>query len=128
MDLTQFGLFDLAERRLSWADRRQQVLAQNIANADTPGYQAKDVPSVASLLSGAATASPVRTDPGHLAGTTGGLLQAVARHGDRGVDRNGVSMDHELSDVADTETTQEFATNIYKKYMSLFRLALGRSQ
>ena len=40
MDPTHIGLFDLAERRLAWADQRQTVLAQNIANAEHAGFQA----------------------------------------------------------------------------------------
>ena len=40
MDPKRIGLFDLAERRLAWTDQRRGVLAQNIANANTPGYQA----------------------------------------------------------------------------------------
>ena len=43
MDPKRIGLFDLAERRLAWADRRQAVLAQNIANANTPGYKPHDL-------------------------------------------------------------------------------------
>ncbi|HUB43399.1 MAG TPA: flagellar basal body protein, partial [Acetobacteraceae bacterium] len=48
MDPTQIGLFSLAERRLAWADQRQAVLAQNIANAATPNFQPSDLPSFAS--------------------------------------------------------------------------------
>ena len=129
MDASQFGLFDLAEQRLRWAAQRQEVLAQNIANANTPGYAAQDLPSFKSLLAGAGTASPAATRPGHMAGTLGGALQAEAIKAQaRSPDRNAVSMETELSKVADTETTQEFATNVYRKYLSLFRLALGRSQ
>ena len=40
MDSTQIGLFDLAERRLAWADRRQALLAQNILLRNPPARQA----------------------------------------------------------------------------------------
>ena len=40
MDPTDIGLFRLAEQRLAWADQRQQLLARNVANANTPGFQA----------------------------------------------------------------------------------------
>ena len=43
MDLLKGSVLDLADRRLRWLDRRQQVLAQNIANADTPGWTARDL-------------------------------------------------------------------------------------
>ena len=54
MDPTQIGLFDLAERRLAWADRRQELLAQNIANANTPGYRPHDLQPFAATLTSAA--------------------------------------------------------------------------
>ena len=37
------SLFDLADRRLAYLQHRQQVLAQNVANANTPGYRARDL-------------------------------------------------------------------------------------
>ncbi|RYF10860.1 MAG: hypothetical protein EOO77_20625, partial [Oxalobacteraceae bacterium] len=43
MDPTDIGLFRLAEKRLNWVEQRQQVLAQNIANANTPNFKARDV-------------------------------------------------------------------------------------
>lgn len=36
-------LFDLASRKAHWLSVRQNVVAGNIANANTPGYAAKDV-------------------------------------------------------------------------------------
>src|SRR5271169_6404695 len=69
MDPTQIGLFDLAEKRLAWTAQRQSVLAANIANANTPGFQARDVQSFESVLSGTGPVEPVRTQPAHMAGT-----------------------------------------------------------
>ena len=43
MDPTRTGTVALAEARLRWLDARQRVLAQNIANADTPHYKARDI-------------------------------------------------------------------------------------
>ena len=127
MDPTQIGLFALAEQRLAWADQRQAVLAQNIANASTPGFQPSDLPSFARTLANVAGMAPVRTQPGHLAGTSGGPLQPVVEKEAHGPDGNGVELDAQLTKVADTETTQSLVTSIYKKYMSLFSLALGHS-
>ena len=50
MDPTDIGLFRLAERRMHWLDQRQSVLAQNVANVNTPGYKARDVPDFAATL------------------------------------------------------------------------------
>lgn len=130
MDPTRINLFDLADRRLAWADRRQAVLAQNVANANTPGFRPRDVVPFAATLADAAGASLARTDSGHLAGTSDpGLLGArAARPSGREPDGNAVSLDQELTKVADTETTQSLVTAIYHKYLGLFRTALGQGQ
>src|SRR5690606_18697091 len=39
MDLSGMTLFDMARQKMSWLGQRQAVLAQNIANSDTPGYR-----------------------------------------------------------------------------------------
>jgi flagellar basal-body rod protein FlgB len=36
-------VFSVATRHMSWLQVRQQVLAGNIANSDTPGYRARDI-------------------------------------------------------------------------------------
>jgi flagellar basal-body rod protein FlgB len=68
-----------------------------------------------------------RTDSGHLAGTldTGNQSLLTTQASAREPDGNAVTMDDELTKVADTATSQEIATTLYKKYMSMFSLALG---
>jgi flagellar basal-body rod protein FlgB len=46
----------------------------------------------------------------------------------RAPDGNTVALDEQLTKVADTQTTQTLVTMIYKKYVGMFSLALGRSQ
>jgi flagellar basal-body rod protein FlgB len=126
MDPTNIPLFDLAERRMAWTDRRQEVLAQNIANLDTPGWQARDLAPFAAVLSGFTAPVLARTDPAHLAGTQDSaqqLRKALAPM--RMPDGNDVSLDEQLTTVADTTTAQQVATQLYKTYMGLFSLALG---
>ncbi len=127
MDLTDIGLFQLAEQKLAWVGQRQQVLAQNVANASTPGYQARDVPAFAKVLAGT-TATLAVTDPMHiqLASNSGGALQAQ-RPRERAPDGNAVSLEDQLTKVADTSSTQELVLNLYHKYQGMFRTALGRS-
>jgi flagellar basal-body rod protein FlgB len=129
MDSSRIGLFDLAEKRLTWAAARQTVLASNIANANTPGYKARDVESFQSMLAGYGGLAPVQTQPMHLSGTipTSSVGQVTGQPSVRSIDGNGVTLDQQLTKVADTETTESMVTTIWKKYMSFFSMALGRS-
>ena len=43
MDLNRLPLFSMLTKRASWLDKRQEVLARNIANADTPGFVPRDL-------------------------------------------------------------------------------------
>jgi flagellar basal-body rod protein FlgB len=126
MDPTDIGLFRLAERRLSWVDQRQEVLAQNIANADTPGYRARDLaPFEASLAAQGVTLA--RTNPSHLEGSLAASRGRQERGTGKAPDGNAVSMEEQLGKVADTASAQELVTNLYHKYQGLFRTVLGRS-
>ena len=126
MNDTGMGLFDLAEKRLAWIDRRQALLAQNIANANTPGYQSKDLSAFAQSLAQAAPDLAV-TNPMHIASSPGA---GAGVHGDRPTarapDGNAVSLEEQLVKVADTEGAHALVTNLYKKYVGLFQTVLGK--
>ena len=69
MDLNSIPLFKMISRRMTWLNQRQKVLAQNIANADTPGYRPQDlVPVDFSKLAAQAerTVSLAATNPRHI--------------------------------------------------------------
>ncbi|MEE9318348.1 MAG: flagellar basal body rod protein FlgB, partial [Rhodospirillales bacterium] len=43
MELEKMTLFAVVKKRLAWLSQRQEVIAQNIANADTPNYKSRDL-------------------------------------------------------------------------------------
>lgn len=59
-------LFDLASRQAEWLSVRQEVVAGNIANANTPKFHAKDVTPFNSVLD-TTRVRMARTNPGHMA-------------------------------------------------------------
>lgn len=132
MDMTEIGLFRIAEKRLAWADQRQRLLARNVANADTPGYRAQDLQPFARTLAEAATgdgASPVQTNPMHLAGTLPSAASGtdrMAKPDAKAPDGNAVSLQDELAKVAETDHMQEFVLNLYHTYMGMFGTAIGK--
>jgi flagellar basal-body rod protein FlgB len=122
-------IFDVAEQRLSWASERQALLARNIANISTPGFQAEDMPDFEKVMSGSLGVQPVRTDPNHMAGT---IDPGMAARPNREIaastpDKNNVRLEQQLMKVADTETLHSTVTAIFKSYMSMFNTALGKA-
>ena len=43
MTMPDVPLLSMLKSRMSWLEARQNVLSQNVANADTPGYAARDL-------------------------------------------------------------------------------------
>ena len=126
MDPTDIGLFRPAENRLNWVEQRQQVLAQNIANAYTPNFKARDLSPFQSSLAEQGV-SLVRTDPAHLEPTESAAQGKEQPGRGKAPDGNTVAMEEQLGKVADTASTQELVTNLYHKYQGMFRTVLGRN-
>ena len=125
MDPTRLALFDLADHRLAHIGRRQEVLAQNIANADTPGWRSRDLKPFAEVLARASSAAPWQTQPGHLAPRRG-ATQGHVQGGERAPDGNSVVLDSELGKIADSDSSHSLVTWLYGKYLGMFRTAAGR--
>jgi flagellar basal-body rod protein FlgB len=126
MDPTRLAIFDLADRRLAHIGRRQELLAQNIANADTPGWAARDMkPFAEQLKQRGAAADLARTDARHIPPRQGGANGHVLG-GEASPDGNSVVLDAELGKIADSESAHALVTGIYQKYLAMFRTAAGR--
>jgi len=132
MDPFGVRIMDLAEAKLGWLGRRQQVLAENVANADTPDYRPRDLGTFGSLLRGKLALAPARTAEGHLAGKDAAASGGMRARPDRSVrevspNGNAVALDEQLMKLADTELQHGLALSLYHKTVSLFRVALGRA-
>lgn len=62
-------LFELASKQAEWLSVRQELVANNIANANTPKYVAKDVTPFAAVLS-QASSGMARTNSKHISDNT----------------------------------------------------------
>lgn len=126
MSSTGVGLLDLAQARLGWIDRRQDLLARNIANADTPAYQPRDLPDFASTLHHLSV-TPTLTNPLHLAGLRASVPLSQPIAGEQAPDGNAVDVEDQLTRIAQDETAQATVTNLWKTYMGMFATALGHA-
>lgn len=104
--------------RMEFASKRHEVLAGNIANAQTPGYTPKDV--VSSVF--AASLALAQTHVGHLVGASSGINYVTNRQGTPALpslDGNGVDLDQErgliVQNALDLETQARFATHYLRQ-------------
>lgn len=94
------------EKAASFRVARQEVVASNLANTETPGYTAKDVPfeTYLSRMESGGSAAPVATDPRHIGGAAGILPPPppVVTEGDAPrIDGNNVVLEKEMSKMAE---------------------------
>lgn len=124
MNPASTDVFALAEKRLAWIGQRQSVLAQNIANVNTPGYAARDVKPFSEVL---AAQTQQSASDSYVPAFSGIASAADPTASGRSLNGNAVELDEQLEKVAETDTAHQLATNLYKKYVSLFKTAIGRN-
>lgn len=104
-------VLSLASQQAQWLGARQQTIAGNVANANTPGFRASDLKPFADVLERTATAMAV-TDPRHI-GPASGDAAAVGRKTVDGwetnVSGNSVSLEAEMLKAG--EVHRAFALN-----------------
>ena len=105
---------DFQGQALALRSDRQRLLASNIANADTPGYVARDMNFAQALQQATGSLPAARTlatsQPGHITGAAGGAegsTLAYASASQTSLDGNTVDMDRERAAFADNSLRYE---------------------
>jgi flagellar basal-body rod protein FlgB len=130
MDLANTAFFSVLRARLAQLSERQRLVAENIANASTPGYQPRDVDTagfektLANASSGNGLAM-ARTNPGHMAPGGAAQVHVVnAPDSETTIDGNAVVLEEQMARAADTRMAYETSLALYQKGLSLVRLAI----
>ena len=133
MNLPDVPLLSMLKDRMRWLEARQQVLSQNVANADTPNYSARDLrpvdfESVLRTTGGATQQGLTVTDPRHIsvASSSAQFQTEDGADGEANPNGNSVSLEQEMIKISDTQAEFQAATNLYAKAMQLMRTALGK--
>src|SRR5262249_8080306 len=133
MNVSDMPLLAMLKERMSWLSARQNVLAQNVANVDTPHYTAKDLKPVnfddilKDAGSGAGSGMLV-TDPRHMAvkpAASGDFQDVASPDVEANPLGNTVSLEQEMIRVSDTQAEYQAASNLYAKAMNMMRTAIG---
>jgi flagellar basal-body rod protein FlgB len=136
MNIGDIPLFSMLRNRLGYLSERQNLIAENIANASTPGYVGRDMKAFTfeSQLKGQATAAlgaaqPATTRPGHMTGMArkGGVQSfgKVTKTGDSEttLDGNSVVLEDQMIKMTETRMEYDAAIGFYQKSMALLRMA-----
>ncbi|SDF35205.1 flagellar basal body protein [Limimaricola pyoseonensis] len=123
--LDGLSFFKLASQRLSWLSARQKVVSENIANADTPAYKARDVTPFDAMVKGTRTGLAT-TASGHIGGgAMGGTLSV--RPDETGwetsLDGNTVVLEQQTVKASEISEQYKLATQLYRKGHELLALS-----
>jgi flagellar basal-body rod protein FlgB len=130
MALSSVGLFQALADKMRWHQARQTVLAENVANADTPGYGERDLKpfSFGDALHSMASVTTSTTSPSHFSVSSGGadgFDSSGAPSFEITPSGNGVTVEDEMMKVAGNDMDYQTVTALYTRSMRLIRTAIG---
>lgn len=135
--MQDIALLNAIGTKMDYLNQRQRVLAQNVANADTPGYKPRDLQEVdfGSLFKtlerkNSKRLAPMETDSMHmnkfgLKGGSGEIRSQKITY-ENSPAGNAVVLEEQLFKTSENLMDYTMMTNLYQKQMGFFRIALGK--
>lgn len=133
MGLADLPLITALTEKMKWHQTRQGLLAENVANAETPGYRGRDLKafgfeehmrnlSVTRIATDVTNAKHISTaSPG-----ADGFGSRRINNFEITPEGNGVTLEDEMMKVTANQMDYQAATTIYTRSLKLIRTALGR--
>ncbi len=125
-------LFGMVKNRLNWLGQRQEVLAQNIANSDTPRYRPSDLRPYdfeELVRNEAAQLNLDASGPNHLKGNRRRIRdfssQEERRPFETAPNGNAVVLEEQMAKINETQISHDLTTQLYKKHLNMIRMAIG---
>jgi flagellar basal-body rod protein FlgB len=136
MNLTNIPIMAALKQRLGWLNHNQSVITENISQADTPGYRAKELDKqefsgLVEELSGGKTSS-VQMRSGNArhmdlsGGTVGNYRISEAKGREESPNGNSVVLEEEMMTLANNQMEYGMVINLYKKNLGLLKKAIGK--
>ncbi len=133
MAITDIPIFSMLRTRLQYAQQRQQVLAENVSNANTPNYRARDLvapkfPEPTEMTTASVPrVTLAQTESGHI-GALGGNSAFDSENTKYGVrpTGNAVNLEDEMIKIAANQMDYQAATALYTRSLNLIKVALGK--
>jgi len=131
MAITDIPILSMLRSRMEWHQERQRVLAENVANSDTPNYRPLDLapPNFEQALT-APSVGLVRDNPMHIAASGGDSAFATQKdpHYEVRPGGNAVNHEDEMMRVASNQMDFDAVANLYSRSLALIKLAAGTGQ
>lgn len=130
MDLKDSGIFRLMSDKMAWHNQRQEVLAKNISNADTPNFRPHDLVEFDFKKElRASTRMPMAvTQAGHMKGSLpekGPFKDGVERSPyETSPDGNAVVLEEQMLKVGQNSMEYQTVTNLYRKQVGMLKTAM----
>lgn len=129
-DLT---LMAMAHKSMDWLTRRQEVLAQNVANANTPDYKSRDLEPLDFKKIFADTQAPLQatvTNPMHIQPVEDAAKEQaheVKQPGESKPDGNSVLLEEQMQKIGETKNNYDLALNLLQKNIKMLQTAIDRN-
>jgi flagellar basal-body rod protein FlgB len=119
-------LVRMARSLAAHSGARMGVVAANVANADTPGYRARDLPSFAEVFGQGGQIRATR--PGHIGGSrvASALPIELSAPNHEAPNANTVSLEAEMVRAAEIRQAHDMALTVQRSVSAITRTALGR--
>ena len=123
------SFFSLASQRMQWLTARQKVIAENVANANTPGYKAKDVGAFDEMLEAQSASAGLEVTSGrHIHGTDPSPGVSVqddeSAWSSSSIDGNTVVLENQAMKANEVSENYRLASSLYRKGYELLTLAV----
>lgn len=125
MFINDLQTMQMAHALARHAAARQELIARNVANADTPGWQARDLPDFATIWDQGALALH-QTRPEHSPGAVMRTTAAIAQGDEAAPNGNTVSLEGEMVKAAVVRQAHDMALAIHQSVTGTLRATLGR--
>jgi len=122
------GVFDLLSQKMSYLSRKQAVLAENIANVDTPGYKQLELKeftfgdALKQAGAGMRVTDPRHIVPGSMAGANAQTMQS--KDTEMLPSGNTVDIERQMMEVSKTSIDHQTMTSLYHKMTQLLKIAI----
>jgi flagellar basal-body rod protein FlgB len=132
MAISNLPILSMLRTRMHWHQERQRLLAENVANAETPRFKPRDLapPNVGRpVASGSGPVVLAATNAAHIQPAAGGSGQFQAeRKASYEVRPSGsaVNLEDEMLKVAANQMDYQAATALYGRSLGLIKAALGK--